>query len=629
MVVAAADGFDLISAQGRHHLAGPRPYRWAAAYSIPAINTFVVPTDVGVSVFVVTATAAGPVAVEHFHPCPGTVASTAAGATAPIVTMPDARGILAFSPWGGPKPGGTGVCRFVDGQWVDLPAANWPARLMVVSVLLDGSVLQIAAPPVAAPEALDADTTTAPAANAPTANVLADDHVQLSIAQLDPAKVDTTQVDPLVAQLSDPDPDKRQAAFDQLARYGPALFPVLERARGGQPAAAQLRLDQLLRSKVAPALGGMMLIGDRLAVAARQADGTAVLFAPAGVQLPTEGADETVVPAWFDVRPDGRIDRPLPPALVADQRPDACTLRLVGDDWLVVDAAGPRRFFGNAFVPLLTPPEAKRFTTVVGLAARHRWVFADPANGQSLIVDPTIADPTPRLPTWTIAAGTGRVGWDDRGDPVVQRGPPLGQPPAPPPPAGTVVHTKFLLTADDWQPLADTDPMRTELPPIPPPPATRPATTTSTTASATMASTTAPADDVILLRTADGTRYADGRSAIVTVTPTGRRTRWPLPPEAAGDADTVPVLMRTDDGLLFLYNAPGRLLRLRPATDGTFAVEATFTKGIPDEDVARVWLDPAGRIDFAVAGDRPALTVTFPAGRVPKAIADMMPNEAK
>ena len=132
----------------------------------------------------------------------------------------------------------------------------------------------------------------------------------------------------------------------------------------------------------------------------------------------------------------------------------------------------------------------------------------------------------------------------------------------------------------------------------------------------------------VLLRTPDGTTYAGGRDALDVTPAAGRRRRWPLPPQAVGTAETAPVLMRTDDGLLFLYNAPGRLLRLRPtpAAADPLALEATFTQDLPDDVPTRVWLDPAGRIDFAVAGHQ--LTVTFPAGRIPKPIAEMIPAAA-
>ena len=82
--------------------------------------------------------------------------------------------------------------------------------------------------------------------------------------------------------------------------------------------------------------------------------------------------------------------------------------------------------------------------------------------------------------------------------------------------------------------------------------------------------------------------------------------------------------MQTPDGLLFLFNQPGRLLRIRPTPDlnEPFKLEATFTRDIPNADhPARVWLDPAGRIDFVTDGN--VLTIAFQAGIIPKEIRQM------
>ncbi len=613
VVVRATDGYDFITAHDRQHLAAHRPYRWSAAYSVPALGKFVVPTDVGVSVFDVA-----PAPLEHFHALPGCSATT----TSPVAVL-DSRGILAWAPWENGRPGSAGVSRFVDNAWADLPAADWPAKPMQLAVLLDGSVLRIAAGAAPAPgagpvETVDVVPTTAPA-TAPTTAPAADpspagpaDGVTLSIAQLEPATIDAPHVEVLVAQLSDPDPDKRQAAFAELSRYGASLWPVLDRIANDQPPEGQIRIRQLLRGKLTPALGGMSVTDDRLTVARRQPDGTTLLFAPAGVQIPTdrENDPQTVTPAWLAMHPDGRVDRPLPGPLVADQRFDACTLRNAADEWLVVDGAGPRRFFGNALVPLLTPAE-QRFSEFVALAARHRWVFRDPATGDTLLIDPTIADPNPRLPAWVIDAGIdGAVGWDDHDNPVVRHGTPRGAVPANANGPGVQAPAvdgnsgRFALGAEGWTALAATDVMHTDRPPT-----TRPAS--------------GPA---LLLKAADGTTYFDGRTALEAVDPAGHAVRWPLPPVAVGTI--APTLMRTDDDLLFLYNAPGRLLRIRatPGDAEPFKLEATFTTDIPNGDaVPRVWLDPAGRIDFAT--DEHRLVVTFPAGRIPKPITDMMPGE--
>ncbi|CAN5456109.1 hypothetical protein BH09PLA1_BH09PLA1_14730 [soil metagenome] len=67
------------------------------------------------------------------------------------------------------------------------------------------------------------------------------------------------------------------------------------------------------------------------------------------------------------------------------------------------------------------------------------------------------------------------------------------------------------------------------------------------------------------------------------------------------------------------------MLRLRrtPGESEPFAIDATFTTNIPNDDnPRRIWLDPAGRIVIAQDGNR--LTILFPSGRIPPAIAQRM-----
>jgi hypothetical protein len=129
-----------------------------------------------------------------------------------------------------------------------------------------------------------------------------------------------------------------------------------------------------------------------------------------------------------------------------------------------------------------------------------------------------------------------------------------------------------------------------------------------------------------LLVDASGTMYFDGVETLRVVTKDGAQTVWPLPAEAVGKG--APTLLRTPDGLLFLFNQPGRVLRIRPTPDEPepFSIEATFTRRIPNiTKPRRIWLDPAGRIVIAAA-DR--LVLLFPQGVIPPAIRDMMPVDA-
>jgi hypothetical protein len=97
-----------------------------------------------------------------------------------------------------------------------------------------------------------------------------------------------------------------------------------------------------------------------------------------------------------------------------------------------------------------------------------------------------------------------------------------------------------------------------------------------------------------------------------------------------------PVLLRTRDGLLFLFNEPGRILRIRPNVDPEtgeyregeppFELEATFTQKAPtDPNPLRIWLDPADRI--CIAHEQNHITIFFPLGRIPPAISSIMPVE--
>ncbi len=559
-VVKNENGLELVESQRRTGFAALRRYHWESAYSW--LDHFVVPSDDGVSVFDVD-----PNFVEHFHALPGMIA----GGNIPLTTL-DSRGVLAWSPWEHGRGGSSGVSRFVDGKWIDLTGEIWAVRPIQLLPLLDGSILQI--------DSEDAGMA---------------DKISLAIAPLENADIDPKAIADLVQQLGDPDSDKREAAFSELSRYGPGLAPTLEKLSADQPPEARLRLRQLLKGKITPALGGMEVVDNRLTVVNRQADGTVLFYAPSGVRIPRgEDQTETVAPAWLCLRADGRIDRALPATLVADQTPDACHLRLVRDDWYVCDSQGVRKFIGDGFVPLVREDEHP-FTQIFGVDCRGRWLLKRPDDPTAtLIIDPTIFDPTPRLPVWVMAIGNGSVGWTRDDFPVIKRG------------------GAWILRADRWEPLGDNDAMITELPPHSLPPATMPATTQSTPRGAALLSV-------------NGVRYFDGDKSLVAVDSRDNVVTWPLPPAAVGSAD--PVLVASGDGMLFLFNQPGRILRIKPTPTAAqpFELQATFTKQIPDVAPTRMWLDPAGRIDFECGGD--TLLVMFPTGQIPPEIAQMMESE--
>ncbi|HEV8291966.1 MAG TPA: hypothetical protein VGP94_08570, partial [Tepidisphaeraceae bacterium] len=126
-----------------------------------------------------------------------------------------------------------------------------------------------------------------------------------------------------------------------------------------------------------------------------------------------------------------------------------------------------------------------------------------------------------------------------------------------------------------------------------------------------------------LLQDPDGNWYFDGKTALKVISKTGKVTIWPLPGAAAGDAD--PWLVRTQEGLLFLFNQPGRLLRIRARPDASapFELEATFSRNIPNEAPTRIWLDPAGRIAIAYGGNQ--LAILFPLGFILPATDRIIP----
>ncbi len=547
-------GFDLITKTARRHLSDERRFKWDSAFSV--MEKIVVSTDVGVDVFDVD-----PDIVEHYHVFAGLRPESN-----PPVTLPDTRGLLAWSPWENNKSGSNGICRFVDGAWHDLPQPDWPAHPTQLTLLRDGTVLCMAGN-----ERGDAFA----------------DQMHFSIAELEAPQFDDAHVDNLVTQLSDPDSDQRQAAFNELSGYGPALSFKLQKILNDQLPETRMRIRQLLRTRLAPTLWGMTPVDNRLQLVRRCADGTVIFFAAAGVQIPTEHDQPDIVdPAWLALRNDGRFDGPLPAVLVRDQTPEACTLQAIHDEWIINDGAGPRRLTGNGFEPILSPTE-KRFSQVLGTATRNRWLFHDPA-GDTLVIDPLIADPTPKLPAWVIEAHQGSVGWDKANFPVVSNATQAGN---------------WELREDGWAPLAPADRLVTQLPTV-----------------ASPASN--PTAGIPLLVTSDGTRYFDGNHTLCVLKPSGEKLTWPLPAAAVGTIE--PTLIQTNDGLLFLYNQPGRLLRIHstPGQAEPFKLEATFTRDIPNTDrPARIWLDPAGRIDFVSDN---ILTVTFPNGHIPPAISRMM-----
>jgi hypothetical protein len=533
---------------------GRRPdYRWDSALTWDDNGTtrLVVPTNHGVSVI----TLGTPLSVSDVllrTKIPDFIVSPADTEWRAHVLF-DMRGVLAWIPDPLLSPPETSVARFVDGHWVKLDPNLWPADIIHLVPMLDGSVLQIR-------RGSDAQT------------------VQLSIVQLDASAIDQNAVSALVDQLADDDPDKRVAAFARLTQYGPSVFPILEQLQPNAAPEAQSRIADLLAGKLAPRLGGMLVNDNQLTLLTRLPDGGAVFCAPHGLTIPNQPAAQNSAVDYLVIRPGRAISR-LPTAIAAKLNPTD-QLSAIRDEWIVTDpAAGPLRYLPpDQFVPLLGDSE-KEFTQLLAIDGRGRWLFRKwKSDSPTLILDPTVPDPTPRLAIWSIDSGQ-EAGWSDADWPALVRG-----------------TNHWILTDRDWELMPADAKMQTAAPPEGGP----------------------------LLIGPDGTQYADGRNNI-SVTSAGGKTQIVTLPEDCVDSENVrPWLVRDGDGHLFLINAPDQIVRFRidPA-GGLPAIDAVFKKSMPMiHDIQRVWIDPAGRID--VAYDKSHLEIIFPTGQIPAGISDQV-----
>ena len=624
LVVRGADGRDEIVTQSRRTpITTGRTYHWDRALDWG--EKIVVASTTGVAVMQLE-----PEFREAHHDLLDPQQATEASHNEPQFLL-DWEGVLAWVPWDGKKSGSIGAARFVEDRWAPLgPEQKWPDKLLHLLPLVDGGVLQM---------------------------VSDDEWVRLAFTSLEQLAIDEALVAQLVEKLSDPEDEVRQNAFKELTRYGASAWPVLERLTPEQGPEAQARLKQLLKNRVEPTLGGMTLLGDKLRVVSRLSDGGVVFYADVGVATAGE-SEEPIIrsPAWISVRP-GQPVALLGPPFTDDLDPERSKIYAFGDEWVVVNpGAVPMRYVGNGFDPLLRKSEVA-FSEPVGIDRRGRWLFrrpgeaattspastapssgpstastsapttgASPASSPStapggeavetLILDPTLPDPTPRLPVWTYSTAD-VVGWSKENWPAVKRG------------------GAWALHRDGWDAMKRTEKLFADSSDSPAGNPTTPgagATAVVTTAAATAPTTsstgpsTTQATDLgpPLLVDGEGNRYYDGRTRLYVIRPDGQHVDWPLPAVANGGAAKVH-LARTPDGLLFLYNQAGRILRIRPTPDEAepYALEATFTRNVPNtEDVARMWVDPAGRLIMA-HGKK--LAIMFPQGYIPPQIDSIIP----
>ncbi len=590
-LICGRDGsYELMDAKGRRPIGKADHYQWSNARTWPGTGQIIVPTDNGLSIFEI-----GDEIKEIASP-PIIEGDAKHGR---VEWLYDKRGVLAWVPPDHLLSGSNGAVRFVEGKWQRLgEAEDFPANILHLIPMEDGSILQITGG--------------------------ADAAVAFHVASLDPVSVDEEKINTLVDQLSADNQEDRDKAYQELTRYGPGSWPVIRKAMKDQVAETKLRLEKLLESQVSPSLGEMTLVDGKMRLVGRYPDRGVLFYAAKGVSVP-RGPDRTpqvVFPAWIWIHPGEPIQ------LVDERKMEGIDEAndfpfYYRDEWVVVKAErGPSLLMGPTLTALLHKSELD-FCTPIGSDRHGRWIFkkASPSawataeGGETLILDPTLPDTVPRLPVYTIHDAQGVTGWNKGGWPVRKAG------------------GAWSLEADRWRAMAADEAVFTkpdEIPPTSQPviAATKPATRVATTTAATNPTTQAIAvvDHGRLLHTDPaGRRYYDGNKSLIVADAKNGEITWPLPEAAQGTMP--PTLIRTRENILFLFNAAGRVLRIKP-TEGVgepFELEATFTTKIPDlQSTRRIWLDPAGRINIAYG--QSDLAILFPEGVIPKPIKLLMPG---
>jgi hypothetical protein len=560
-ICRSGDGFEWVTATDRQPIPWRRSFHWGSALNFDdnGASRLLVPTDGGASIITL-----GKTLTETHCELIDPSAATAGPLPAPLSVF-DTRGLLVWIPADSQFSGPSRVARFVDGKWSILDSAAWPAHIVQLVPMRDGSVLQIR-------RGADAAT------------------VDLQIVALDSPTFDPAEVDKLVAQLDDDDPDKRAAAFGQLTEFGPGIYGRLEQLKSTAGPEGQARIQNLLDGRLATKLGGMLINNNQLTVARRLTEGGVIFFAPAGVSVDQgQQAPRVVSPDYLVVRP-GQYIQELP-AEITQQLAKTPSIDAMKGEWIINHPQdGPLRYLPpDQFIPLQRPSE-RGYSRLVAIDSRGRWIFRPPgADTPTLVIDPTVPDPVPRLAIWVIDTASD-AGWDKNDWPAL-----------------TQDNSNWIISQRDWEVLDPKDVMQTDVSQLP---------------SATQSSASTR-DGPVLWTDAQGSRYFDGQTTLTVVSPTGRRHVWPLPADCLSTSLQSPWLVGDHEGHLYLFNNPGSIIRLRPTPTAAqpFGVEAIFNKNIPPfQDIRRVWLDPAGRI--AVAYEQSHLAIIFPGGQVPPELND-------
>lgn len=532
-------------------------YRFDALSLMPD-DRIVVPTDAGVTVI------RPPAILQPLKrgatSRPATAPSRLSEAFAPIAgttpvccyATPDGKIVLAFRPWDNGEQGSEGILRLTDGAWAPLPDNAFPKQPIHVFFMTDGSLQFVS---LGEDGGIDVNVET----------------------PLESRPVNEGVLEKLVEKLNDPDDITRDTAEDAIARFGPSAWPVLEKLRPAQSPEGQKVIDHLLGARQQRTLGIFTFRPGAAHIVGRSPDGSLAILTVGGVSFLDNENDRFASPALV-------IDRPGKPVFLAhesaiDKRdPEKFRLQMYKDDLFTVDPLGGLlRHMSNHYSVLLKP-KFREFTRWVGQDREYRWLLQNPATGRYLLLDPNYADPTPRLPAWTIEqAGSG---YDDADHPAVARVDAANQD-----------RTYWQLAEAGWRPI---DGQRNHF-------------------------HVEPKRGSATARLSDGTTVtADMANLTFRPRASTRPTTQPLPPEAFGI--NPPTLLYAAEHL-FLFNTPGRVTRFGLNKEGRWALDATFTADIPSGEVRRVWLDPFGRI-CVLWGDN--LTILFPDGQIPADLADLI-----
>jgi hypothetical protein len=549
-----------------------RDYARAIAFN----DATLVPTRSGVSMLRVQSPSLGQLALNEKHldlqaDRPGSVAHVAMSTVGPIAWSTHAD---AETP--------SLVARWVDNDWKLLATAEsrqgWPVSISHLIPLEDGTVLVLHRQ---------------------------GDRIETASMLLENRGIDEATLVKLIDQLSDPEPEVRDEAQRHISAMGPAAWPTLESRRDSLRAEARVRVDVLLGDRTAPTLFGLRLERGSGRVVARLPDGGIVLQLQGGFSaVNRSGAVQRYAPAWLAIRP-GRWPERLADGLIEQISREGRTLRAADIDWIIEhDLDGVLRWMGNHAEPL-NRKGSERFNRFRGIDSRGRWLLStiDP-NGPTLVIDPFLPDPRPRMPVWVMDVSPGQSGWDAEGWPAIRRG------------------GAWALRGANWVAIKDEE------------------FTTATIANS--------AKRVEIGRSRAGDIFSGGVVDLTVRDSSGRESSWLLPPHLVGlvpertAQNLSPQIFETEDGRILLVNAPGRVIRLKRVSQDDssnatnadapkkpdkqpFKVEAVFAGNLPVSAIRRVWLDPAGRLVFASGTGQ--LHIAFPGGHIPQDVMNLIPGK--